>query len=140
MYAKFCLVGLIAAGLTIGSLSMAGSASACKGPSTGTQTAHRQHGLRGRIVAVNNNSITVAMPHHHKKGKAAAGAAAVAAQPVTKTFQIGAATRIAYVGGAQPKLATLNDLRPGEEVAIVAPGGMARAIAIMGHEHHKKAA
>ena len=140
MHAKFCLVGLIAAGLTIGSLSMAGSASACHGPSTGTQTAHHRHGIHGRIVSINNNSITVAMPSHHKKGKAAAGAAAIAAQPVTKTFRIGAGTRIAFVVGAKAKLATMNDLRPGEEVAIVAPGGMAQAIAIMGHEHHKKAA
>jgi len=140
MRAQFCLAGLIAAGLTIGSLSMAGSASACKGPSTGTQTASHRHGLRGRIVSVNNNSITVAMPHHHKKGQAAAGAAAVAAQPVTKTFQIGANTRVAFVGGEKVKLASLNDLVPGEEVAIEAPGGMAEAIAIMGPEHHKKAA
>jgi hypothetical protein len=141
MRAKSCLAGLVAAGLTIGSLSMAGSASACKGPqSPGTQTANHRHDLRGRIVSVNNNSITLEMPHHHKKGQAAAGAAAIAAQPVTKTFQIGAGTRVAFFSGEKAKLATLNDLKPGEEVAIEAPGGMAQAIAIMGHEHHKKAA
>jgi hypothetical protein len=136
MRTQFCFVGLIAVGLAVGSLMLADAASACKGT---TQSANRGQGIHGRIVSVNNNSITVAMHQHHKKGQAA-GVAAKAAQPMTQTFQIGANTQVAFVGGKNAKLATVNDLKAGEEVAIEGPGGMAQKIAIMHHEHHKKGA
>jgi hypothetical protein len=134
MRTQLCLIGLIAAGLAVGSLVMADAASACKGK---TKSASQGHAMHGRIISVNNNSITVAVHQHHKKGQAA-GAAAT--QQTTETFQIGANTRVAFVGGKTAKAATFNDLKPGEEVAIEAPGGMAQKIAIMHHVHHKKGA
>jgi hypothetical protein len=95
--------------------------------------------MHGRIFSVNSNSITVAVHKHSKKGQAVAAAGVNAAQ-ATETVQIGANTQIAFAGGKNAKAATFNDLKPGEDVMIEAPGGMAQTIAIMHHEHHKKAA
>ena len=140
MRTQIYLVGLIAVGLAVGSLLMASAASACKGSKSGMQSASLKHGMRGRIVSINGNSITVATHQHHKTGQAVAGANANAATGTTKTFRIGANTRVAFVAGKSATMATLNDLKPGEEVMIEGPGGVAQKIAIMHHEHHKKAA
>jgi hypothetical protein len=132
MRTKIGFLGLVIAGLVIGSVV---SNDAVRADATTPVTPvkhHHHHHIHGKITAVDSTSITIKVHHHHKKGSTTTAAA-----PEEKTYQITAKTKVEIVSETGKTAGSASDLKVGEHVAVGEHEGVAHVIAI-GHHHHKR--
>jgi hypothetical protein len=143
MRTKSGFLGLVVAGLLVGSLAWNGAVRADTVPApvptpaptaTPTTKHHHHHHIHGKIESVDATSITIKVHHHHKKG-------ATATTPTTeeKTFKITDKTKVESVNEAGVKSSiSVSDLKPGQHVSIRGHEGTAHEITVGHHHHHRK--
>jgi hypothetical protein len=120
---RFCLVlgGIIA--MTVGTSEAA--------PSGKGKKKSGEHGIRGTIVSVQKDSITIKTHPKKKKGQAIAGQ--------TKTFTITEKTKIHKGGKKQQQPVDLAALSKGQHVLVLAKNQQAKTVIIQQHKKKKAA-